>query len=678
MDPLFKKSAGVVIDDLPLNALQREAVAHRKGPAIVVAGAGTGKTRILEYRTLSLVREGVHPSSILLITFTREAAQEMLTRAARHNTLCRFVEGGTFHAFALKMLREEASAKGYNQTFSVLDEEDAENLLKQCMDDFSHREEPDKKLWPPVNIILEIFHHYQIRGWSLEESIKKNYWRLLQDKSEDHIILPQVLKFLEELYVHFRARKRAQGLLQFDDLLEDFRDLLKNPDYQKAFGKRFRYIMVDEFQDTNPLEEEIVHLMGQAVGNILVVGDDAQSIYGFRGSSPRNLTNFEKAFSDRLPRRIVLKENYRSTQAILDLANAISDTIENVIPRRLKVPQEQGQNEKGEKPRFHVFSNPIEEAEWVSNSIWRNKWKENIPLNEIAVLFRSTSASKVLQVELNKRNIPYVLWGGKRFTELPHVKDFLAFFRVVHKPSDIVAWPRLFRIFFPISPSQVNRWNQYASQATDLGQIIFDHWPLLERESLSATTAKEKFKDLNGLREILIELYRLKNNPASMAEKVFQIYLPLMSSSSLEEKEENKEDLQILVEMATEAPTLEAFLDSFSLEPPRRGARRPRSGKENLQEPQEMLVLSTIHSAKGREWHTVYFMGLADGQLPHSRCQGPQELQEEHRLFYVGVTRAKRQLFLTMHERKNKSEQKMAKPSRFLIYREVWNNIAHL
>ncbi|MCX7650144.1 MAG: ATP-dependent helicase [Flavobacteriales bacterium] len=651
-----------------LNPQQQEAVLHLHGPAIVVAGAGTGKTRILEYRVLNLVISGVPPQKILLLTFTREAAAEMLSRAAAQDPRCREVEGGTFHAFALKKLREEAELRRWKYPFTILDEEDSLEFLKLCLDDF--HDMAIKKWLPRPEEIQRIF--------SKSINQMKNVGSVILEEFKDMNSkdLSEKIKALTVFYHIFREKKLSLGYLEYDDILERFHNLLNLEEgYRKKISESYAYIMVDEYQDSNPLQESILKNMAAEHKNILVVGDDAQSIYGFRGASARNLKNFYRdLFPDVFVKMVVLKNNYRSTQPILDLANAITDTMSDVIPRRLVA--DASQNAPGaQRPQLLALASAAEEAETLADIIQLLQDVAHLKLSDQAVLFRSAYISIPLQTELLRRGIPYAIWGGKKFTDLPHVKDFLAFFRVLMKSEDILSWRRILNTCPPLQNKEKKVWLQHAQHGAGFEELLGNLWPKLipsPTPHSSETQAQERLRMLNGL---LQELYQHRDNPKILTQMILDYYTPILKERQ-SKWEEPLLDIQTVAALASGASNLEKLLEIFSLEPPRKGQIPDMNNSKKPSAPlvEDYIVLSTIHSAKGREWNTVYVMGLQDGMLPDRRSLEDREaLAEEHRLLYVAVTRARFRLYLSFHTGAENSSKALTRISRFLKYPEVLN-----
>ncbi|MDP3789077.1 MAG: ATP-dependent helicase, partial [Candidatus Omnitrophota bacterium] len=389
-----------------LNPSQYEAVTRTEGPLLVIAGAGSGKTRVIEYRVLHLVNSGADPASILLLTFTRKAAREMVSRAERHDTRCKHIDGGTFHSFAYKALKKYSRNLGFTHSFSILDESEAEEAINRCAAKlgFIDRE----KRFPRKDTLRNIISVYVNKHAHIEDIIKREYPHFLEYAGD-----------IERLRKEYAEYKINKNYMDYDDLLVYLKLLLENPEIRERISGKYKYIMVDEYQDTNALQGAITYLLGKGHKNVMIVGDDAQGIYGFRGATHENIMSFPKMFPD--CRIIKLEENYRSTQTILDVANTVLENMRSKYSKCL----ESMRKDIGEKPRLLFFKDAYEEAEWIAVKI-KEFNDEGIALQDQGVLFRSAYISIPLQAELSKRNIPYQVVGGLRFYETAHVKDVMA------------------------------------------------------------------------------------------------------------------------------------------------------------------------------------------------------------------------------------------------------------
>ncbi len=602
-----------------LNPAQLKAVTLTEGAALVIAGAGSGKTRVVEYRVLNLIRNKVSPNSILLLTFTRKASHEMLSRASKHDPQCKNVEGGTFHSFAYRTLKRYSKAIGFPEAFGVLDESDAEEAIHRCAAKMGFYER--KKRFPRKDTLRSIISMSINKNTTIAEVLKREY---------PHFI--EYLSDVENLRREYAAYKIERNYLDYDDLLVYLRILLDNDDIRDRLSGRYRYIMVDEYQDTNIIQGDIAYLLAKEHGNIMVVGDDAQSIYGFRGASHENIMEFPKRF---LRSTIIkLEENYRSTQSILDVANAVLENMKNKYSKCLVSARKQ----TGEKSRLLFFKDAYEEAEWVADLI-KQQLDEGIQLGHQCVLFRSMYLSIPLQSELSKRNIPYETYGGLKFYETAHVKDILAHLKVLTNPKDELAWNRVLMLIERIGAKTAGRITDeatgHASFSDILGNVFHKYvkgYPYSE--------------GMIALEKAVSAIFNATTNVGEKYEVILEYYLPLLRDN-YDDWHLRMNDLEALRQVAMRYDALEDLLEDLAVEPPERGVW---SVEPETKEEEKPLVLSTIHSAKGLEWDTVIIMGLLDGVLPITfALDSEEEIEEEQRLLYVALTRAKKRCFLTLH-----------------------------
>ena len=602
-----------------LNAAQLRAVTTVDGPVLVIAGAGSGKTRVIEYRVLNLIRNKVSPNSILLLTFTRKAAGEMLSRASKHDPQCKNVEGGTFHSFAYKILKRYAKSIGFPDAFIVLDESDAEEAVHRCAAKMGFYER--KKRFPRKDTLKAIISMSINKNAAIGEVLKKEY---------PHFI--EYLSDIENLRREYTAYKVDKNYLDYDDMLLYLKILLENSDIRERLSQRYGYVMIDEYQDTNIVQGDIAYLLAEKNRNIMVVGDDAQSIYGFRGASHENIMEFPKKFPG--CEVIKLEENYRSSQSILDVANAVLENMKNKYAKCLVSANKQ----TGEKPQLLFFKDAYEEAEWVADLIKQNL-DEGVSLGQQCVLFRSMFLSIPLQSELSKRNIPYDTYGGIKFYETAHVKDVLAHLKVLVNPKDELAWNRILMLIERIGPKT-------AGMITDEATGCPSFRELLERIFPRYAKGYSYSEGLGNLEKALRAVSDEKINAGERYEVVLEYYIPLMKNN-YDDWHLRVNDLEALRQIAMRYESLEDLLEDFAVEPPERGVW---GVEPETKEEEKPLVLSTIHSAKGLEWDSVVIMGLMDGVLPVTfALDNEEEIEEEQRLFYVALTRAKRKCFLTLH-----------------------------
>jgi len=608
-----------------LNSSQFLAATTIDGPVLVIAGAGSGKTRVIEYRVLNLVQSGVEPAFILLLTFTRNASRVMLSRAAAHDPRCAAVEGGTFHSFAYKILKHYAKALGFTDSFSILDEADAIDAVGKCSGNINISERDRKFL--KKNTIRSIISMSINKHSSVEDIIEKEYPHLAE--------YSEYIKNVKSKYVKY---KREKNYLDYDDMLVYLKKLLEDDAIRKAVASKYRYIMVDEYQDTNRLQGDISYLLAKAHKNIMVVGDDAQSIYGFRGATHKNIMDFPVMFPGCAI--IKLEENYRSTQPILDAANSVLSEMASKYDKRLV----SGLSHRGARPQMWFFGDAYEEAEWIADKMIELK-HSGIPLDRQCVLFRSSYISISLQAELNKRGVSYNLMGGMKFYESAHVKDVMAHLKIMANPKDELSWHRVLELIEGIGPKTSEK--------------------ILKDISAGYLTKYEKgFKYSHGIQRFKLLIESLSGEKARVGEKfeaAFDYYNPLMKTK-FDDWNTRVNDLETLKKIAYRYDSLQDLLSDFAIELP--DSHTGHQQAEHKKQP----TLSTIHSAKGMEWEAVFLIGLIEGVFPVSFSLGDDEsIEEERRLFYVGLTRAKNHLFITFHHENNRGPMnQFNKISRFI------------
>jgi len=591
-----------------LNEEQKEVVTSLEGPILVIAGPGSGKTRVIEYRVLNLVQKNIDPRRILLLTFTKRAALEMLERVARHSSKCFFVEGGTFHSFSYKLIRKYGKLlyPYLKKNFTVLDQLDSEELIGKILKDFKKINEN----LPQKNTLREIFSLALNKNVDLKEIITKQYFQFEEQIEE-----------IVKIFDIYKKRKKEANYLDFDDLLVLTKEILAS-EYGEKVASEYDFIMVDEYQDTSPIQGEISTLLGKYRKNILVVGDDAQSIYAFRGASHENIMEFPKIFPE--TKIIKLEKNYRSTQSILDLSNKILFNMERKFQKNLTAAYKK----EGEKPMLLCFENSEDEAIFIADSILENL-KNGISLKEQAVLFRSNYISILLQTELTKRKIPFKVFGGIKFYEMAHIKDFLAFLKVINNFKDEISWGRVLSILEGVGKKTEEKLILEIKKANSIEEVIqlFKNFKVNERAS----------KAIEELENLFFSIYKNKNDLSLLVKDILNFYLPYFKEK-FDEWPLRLDDLKTLEDIALHYKNLELFLVDISLEVP-----------EDFKENKDFLTLTTIHSAKGLEWRIVFLMGVSDDILPSYRSKEKEEIEEEERLLYVAVTRAKEKLFLTFN-----------------------------
>ncbi len=588
-----------------LNPAQRQAVTTTEGPVLVIAGAGSGKTRTIVYRLAHLVSQGVDPGSILLLTFTRKAAQEMLTRAGLLLALgpdgVSGVAGGTFHAFAFATLRRYHAAAGFSEGFTVLDQADAEDILGQVKERLGIGK--GDRSFPKRGAVLGLLSKARNKEADIPDILSREAFHLLPYAAD--------LERLGEAYGAFKAEHR---LLDYDDLLFTLeRMLTEAPDLADYLRQRHRYIMVDEYQDTNRVQARLVRLLAPPSGNVMAVGDDAQSIYAFRGATVDNILDFPDLFPSTAI--IKLEQNYRSTQPILTLTNAILNNAGRKYEKHLFTTREDGPQPELMRP----FSDLTQAAMVAAKA---RELSRRYPLHEIAVLFRAGYQSYPLEVELGKSGIPFQKFGGLKFSEAAHVKDVLAYLRLVRNTADFPAWSRVLAFVPGIGPKTAAR--------------IFTAIQAGDRAVLVKMAAKSR--EFQALIEFLDILRALPPGPASLLERVIEAYAPLLAEKYPDDYPRRQAGLDQLLQIAATYAELDAFLADLVIENPDEDRRKTR---------EDHLVLSTVHSAKGLEWSAVLLIDLVDERFPSRHALSrPEDLEEERRLLYVACTRAREYLGL--------------------------------
>lgn len=602
-------SSHSVINLEHLNKAQYEAVTHTEGPVLVIAGAGSGKTRTLVYRVAHLLEQGVSPENILLLTFTRKAAQEMLWRAGRLvNERCNRVTGGTFHGIGNMLLRRYGKHLGFGSSFSIIDRADAEgiiNLLKSSLGLVGRN-----KRFPSKRVIVNMISGSVNKSIDLEDLVFDGYPHL-SDHLDDILSLRQ----------HYREFKLDNGLMDYDDLLVNWKRLMEEvPEARKEISSRFGYIMVDEYQDTNLIQADIVRLIASGHNNVMVVGDDSQSIYSFRGADFFNIMRFPKVFAE--TKIIKLEENYRSSQPILSLTN---DIISNAVDKYTKTLFTRIEGDL--KPQVYGGSNEMEEAGFVVGKI-KELISDGVGVQQIAVLFRSGFHSYKLELELNAASIDFEKRGGLKMTESAHMKDILSFLRLLVNEKDNLSWNRILLQLSKVGPKTAKKIVAAISDESDPFAALANY--------RAGNTWK---KGLEKLVELFEQLRSGEKSPGALYEICLKYYQPYFELIYKDDYPKRQKDLDQLKGIIVTYESLQSFIDDTTLDPPDIAAEQH---SDNF----DRLVLSTIHSAKGLEWEAVFAIGLADGRFPHASASFGEQWEEERRLLYVAATRAKKYLYL--------------------------------
>jgi DNA helicase-2/ATP-dependent DNA helicase PcrA len=625
-----------------LNPEQRLAATHPGGPLLILAGAGTGKTTTLCARVAWLVSEGVAPERIMLLTFTRRAAREMLQRTRALVPMpagAGGVVGGTFHSVAHRFLRVHAAALDLPPGFGVLDAGDAADLIDLIREEHGHAQA--KRRFPKKSTLLDIYSRTVNAQQPLAGVVAECFpW------CEDHV------EAMAALFKAYTARKRALGVLDLDDLLLYWRALAGDELIGRSMEATCDHLLIDEYQDVNGLQVDIVRALRNRRRELTVVGDDFQAIYGWRAASAEHILRFPSHFGD--AEVITLERNYRSTQPILDVANALAAQAGRAFPKQLRTDR------RGARPRLVFCRDEAAQAEEVCDCVLEAR-EQGMDLRQQAVLSRTSHDTDLLELELTRRRIPYVKYGGLRYLEAAHVKDLIALLRVADNPGDEISWFRVLQLLDGVGPATARRALDVLMAAPESHRL--SAWDGA-RKQLPAQARAPADGIVAALRETAAEL-----GAGPRAERLRDALAPLIEAR-YPDGALRLQDLEQLVAAARQSRAeLRHFVGELVLDPPQSSA--DLAGPPHLDE--DYLVLSTIHSAKGLEWQAVHVLALYDGNVPADMSAGSQEsIDEERRLLYVAITRARRQLHLYVpvryyHRPQGRDDAHgYGKPSRFL------------
>lgn len=612
-----------------LNQNQLLAATTIKGKVLVIAGAGSGKTKTLTYRTSYLIESGASPSSILLLTFTRKAADEikgrvkgLLAENVADNSASTNLRGlnlnaitsGTFHSFCNMLLRRYSGLLGINPRFTILDTSDSEDAIDLICKEKGFVRKNMKQAFPRKKTLQNLI------------STSRNRRILLRDLIEnDYPDLTVHIPAIEQLAEEYHRYKRANHLYDFDDIISQVISHLRNNlQFRRLIQDTYRHVMVDEYQDTNVPQKQLIDYICEPDNvSLMVVGDDNQSIYAFRGANYENILLFGDSYPD--AKLIKLEQNYRSMPAILDYVNALSEQITLGYQKKLfsDLPI------VGNKPVLSRRSNEAEEAKYIANRII--DLKSDLDYNDFAVLSRTSFQSNRIQLEFMERNIPFIVVGGIKFIEKRHIKDILALVKILYNPNDSIAWHRILTLFKGVGEVTATKITQAINSSNDSFE------PLLDPK-------------LNKNKEQLIELYDVlikagqQTTVADTLDTLIEFYLPVLKTVE-DNWRERAEDFRVLKNLAQEHNSLDNFLENLALDPPNDSVATLTQPE---QKDKDAVTISTIHSAKGLEWPVVFVNALVDGLMPHHRSVAEfEELEEERKLFYVACSRAKTHLYLT-------------------------------
>lgn len=617
-----------------LNRAQLEAVTTLTGPVLVIAGAGSGKTRVIVHRVAFMLENGIFPQEILLLTFTRKAATEMLGRVQEllkdNNTQKIF--GGTFHSFSNYVLRKYANLLNIPSNFTIIDTEDSADTIDLIKSELKLIKKD--KAFPKKNRIQSIISSARNRNLTIKQVIEDEFSGLV-DFIDQIVLINQ----------GYEKYKRICNLFDYDDLMEVLRDALReNEVFRAKLQDEYRFLMVDEYQDTNVVQKEIVELLAEANKNVLIVGDDAQSIYSFRGANYENILRFPQKYPD--CKVIKIEENYRSNQKILDFTNEIIQNAKIGYKKQLysKIIKEG-------LPFVKKFYDQQTEAEFIVSKILEYREK-GIALNQIAILVRAFWHARYIEIELNKRGIPYIAVGGLAFNERKHVKDIISYLRIIQNPYDAVAWHRILK-YIP-------------------GVGLITARKIIEKINAEKGLNIESFENnkfVEGLRDLMKmfnETSKTHITISHIIEIIKKYYSPILQATE-HDYQIRLLDIDVLIDLAGKYESLDTFLTDFALDPPSKkfGNKSTPLIDETEDKP---LTVSTIHSAKGLEWFGVIIPHALDGLLPSVRAlKNIEELEEERRLFYVACSRAKEELIITMPSYISTYNGFLSYPSRFLV-----------
>ena len=602
-----------------LNPAQAEAATHGDGPLLIVAGAGSGKTKTLACRVAWLIDEGVAPDRILLLTFTRRAARELLARATRLTATAGVsgVWGGTFHAVGNRLLRRYGRTLGLADSFSVLDQSDSADVMNMVRDELGLA--AGRRRFPKKDTLAAVYSRTVNAGSSLSEVLRRDYpW------------CSEEIEGIRAIFEAYTARKREQHLVDYDDLLLYWQALVEAPQVGDAIAELFDHVLVDEYQDTNALQARILQGLRRVKRNITVVGDDAQAIYSFRSATVENILDFPQQFPG--TQVITLDRNYRSTQPILDVSNAVIAQARRRHSKTLWTDVE-----GSDRPVLTTCTDETEQANAVCDRVLEQR-EAGMSLNEQAVLFRAGHHSAALEVELGRRNIPFVKFGGLKFMEAAHVRDVLSLLRMLENPWDELAWFRVLQLMNGIGAATARR------VMTELGVRgpvqPGDASPLKRLLDAAPSVPSRAAGEMEGFRATVSDCAEVA--PAIQVERVRRFFEPIFMQT-YDAPAARLRDIEQLEQIASGYSSRARFLADLTLDPP--SSSQDLAGPPLLDE--DYLVLSTIHSAKGCEWDAVHVIHAADGMIPSDMALSEEGgLDEELRLFYVALTRARRRLYV--------------------------------
>ena len=601
-------------------------------PLLVIAGAGSGKTRVIVHKVAYLIENGISPNKILLLTFTRKSANEMLDRVKilLGDKLVGGVIGGTFHSFSNYILRKYHKTLNISPNFTINDAQDSADILSLIKDELF----PDKKgkIFPKKRTLQDIV--------SKSKNMQKDIKYVVEKYFRNHIeCIDEIIKIEKG----FQEYKKRHNIFDYDDLMDVLRDELKhNSIFRESIQKNIKYVLVDEYQDTNNVQREIIELIVGSGKGITVVGDDSQSIYSFRGANYENILRFSESFPN--CECVKIEENYRSGQEILEFTNEIIKNSQIGFKKKLTTKKC-----VGSKPIIKNFSDETQEAVYVADKILELR-KKDLDYSNFAVLTRAGWHSNVIQIEFSKRSIPYVVFGGIKFSERKHIKDIIAFLKIVLNSIDAVAWHRVLKLIGGVGKVRATEIIETIKE--NRGQIVFDKF-----------SSRSFYKTLSQYEKFYQEID--KNTPPSeLIKNIMNFYEGLLKQIDTDNYKIRLEDISTFILISNKYSDLEKFLSDFALEPT---SNKYQDSVQQDDMKEKPVIISTIHSAKGLEWNTVFIPYALDGIIPSRKSiNSLEDVEEERRLFYVATSRAKENLFITMPAYVSSWDAVFTLPSRFI------------
>ena len=604
------------MDISSLNDSQQLVVKTTDGKILCVAGAGTGKTTTLVHRVAYLISElRINPKNILLLTFTRAAAKSMLDRCQNIEPTAKDVQGGTFHSFGIELIKKFSQYVNYQTNFTIIDEDDALDIIKYCVEALQIKDNIIGT-FPQPSVLKNIISSSTNNNISILSSLKK--------------VKPQIVHFEKEIEVLRQAYaqyKQEKGLLDFDDCLDVANRLLNEPEVVEYCHNQYRYIMVDEYQDTNLVQAELIKKLVGSNGNIMVVGDPSQSIYAFRGAVAKNIFDFTTYWND--VRILPLTLNYRSTQEILTFANIFESFMKDRFDRNLT-----SFNDKhGISPQFMSCLDEGDEAKKICDLITEH-YNNNVPLKKQAILVRSGTYLKSIEIELITRKIPYRIYGGIKISKASHVKDLLSFIRIFVNPRNELAWKRLLTMIPHIGSGKAEKIINPIMASKGFNEALETFYPIIQMQKVSK-------QELLCLYEALKSMKKM-HNLEKMLYNILDLYNEVFAAYYKTEWEWRKKDLFLICNLAKNFISPDQFVNALTLD---YSIDKVENGSHEKED--DVLALSTIHSAKGLEWDVVYIPELKYGHIPSAYATTEEDFEEEKRIFYVAITRAKNFLYMS-------------------------------